>query len=82
MVASNPGSGKRLAASPVSVHDEYSKLEKVIIGLGSPYQPDKAQVAGEMHEFPFVPSGSVVHPYVSNLANQIRKCIYGDLFNF
>lgn len=39
----------------ISVDDEFSTLKKVIIGLGSPYQRDKQQVAGEMQEFPFVP---------------------------
>ena len=39
----------------ISVDDEFSTLKKVIIGLGSPYQRDKEQVAGEMQEFPFVP---------------------------
>ena len=40
---------------PVFIQDEFSKLKKVIIGLGSPYQRDKAQVSAEMQEFPFVP---------------------------
>jgi len=55
MAETNSRPEKGQSATPVSVHDEYSKLVSVIIGLGSPYQPDKAQVAGEMHEFPFLP---------------------------
>lgn len=39
----------------ISVKDEFSNLKRVIIGLGSPYQRDKGQVAVEMQEFPLVP---------------------------
>ncbi len=39
----------------LAIEDEYSKLRQVIIGLGSPYQRDKARVAAEMLEFPLVP---------------------------
>lgn len=39
----------------ISVTDEFSTLKRVIIGLGSPYQRNKAQVAAEMQEFPLVP---------------------------
>ncbi len=41
--------------SRVSINDEFSRLRQVIIGLGSPYLRDKAQVAREMAEFPLVP---------------------------
>lgn len=41
--------------SSILIHNEFSALKKVIIGLGSPYQRDKDQVASEMQEFPFVP---------------------------
>ena len=41
--------------SSIGVHDEFSTLATVIIGLGSPYQRDKQQAAIEMEEFPFVP---------------------------
>lgn len=41
--------------SRFSIQDEFSSLQRVIIGLGSPYQQDKAQVSAEMVEFPFVP---------------------------
>jgi N-dimethylarginine dimethylaminohydrolase len=37
------------------IDNEHGKLEQVIIGLGSPYQRDKAQAAREMKEFPLVP---------------------------
>jgi N-dimethylarginine dimethylaminohydrolase len=40
----------------ISIDDEFSKLQRVIIGLGSPYQTKKDQVANEMAEFPFVPN--------------------------
>ncbi|MCP4331727.1 MAG: hypothetical protein GY785_03640 [Gammaproteobacteria bacterium] len=40
----------------ISIDDEFSQLQRVIIGLGSPYQTDKTQVASEMSEFPFVPN--------------------------
>jgi N-dimethylarginine dimethylaminohydrolase len=40
----------------ISIDDEFSKLQRVIIGLGVPYQTDKDQVASEMSEFPFVPN--------------------------
>lgn len=39
----------------LAIEDEFSKLQRVIIGLGSPYQRDKARVAAEMQEFPLVP---------------------------
>ena len=39
----------------LSIDDEFSNLRQVIIGLGSPYQRDKARVAAEMAEFPLVP---------------------------
>ena len=47
--------GNRLSAA-VSVNDEFSRLERVIIGLGAPYQRDKEQVAREMAEFPLIPN--------------------------
>ena len=40
----------------ISIENEFSTLRRVIIGLGSPYQTDKEQVASEMAEFPFVPN--------------------------
>lgn len=40
----------------IDVQDEFSALRRAIIGLGSPYQRDKVQVANEMHEFPFLPN--------------------------
>jgi N-dimethylarginine dimethylaminohydrolase len=40
----------------VSVNDEFSRLERVIIGLGAPYLRDRKRVAGEMAEFPQVPN--------------------------
>lgn len=40
----------------ISIDDEFSKLQRVIIGLGSPYQTSKDQVASEMSEFPFIPN--------------------------
>ncbi len=45
----------RRDTSRIDIRDEFSELKEVIIGLGSPYQRDKAQVANEMHEFPFLP---------------------------
>ncbi len=39
----------------LDIADEFAPLEQVIIGLGSPYQRDKAQVAAEMAEYPFLP---------------------------
>ena len=42
--------------SSVSVNNEFSRLEQVIIGLGSPYLRDKEQVAREMAEFPLLPN--------------------------
>ncbi len=44
-----------LQRSTLSISDEFSTLAKVIIGLGSPYQRDKAKAATELGEFPFVP---------------------------
>jgi N-dimethylarginine dimethylaminohydrolase len=40
----------------ISINDEFSQLQRVIIGLGAPYQTNKNQVASEMAEFPFVPN--------------------------
>ena len=40
----------------LSIDDEFSKLRRVVIGLGAPYQTDKEQMASEMSEFPFVPN--------------------------
>ena len=40
----------------ISIDDEFSKLQRVIIGLGAPYQTNKTQVTGEMSEFPLVPN--------------------------
>lgn len=37
------------------IEDEFSPLRRVVIGLGSPYQRDKSQVAAEMAQFPLVP---------------------------
>ena len=39
----------------LSIEDEYSTLQQVIIGLGVPYQRDKNRVAAELQEFPLVP---------------------------
>ena len=39
----------------IAVNNEFSTLRKVILGLGTPYQRDKSQVADEMNDFPFVP---------------------------
>jgi len=39
----------------LSIQNEYAPLQRVVIGRGSPYQRDKAQVAAEMNEFPQVP---------------------------
>lgn len=39
----------------ISIEDEFSPLQRVIVGLGSPYQRDKERTAAEMREFPFVP---------------------------
>ena len=39
----------------LSIKNEFAPLKSVIIGLGSPYQRDKEQVAAEMAEFPLVP---------------------------
>jgi N-dimethylarginine dimethylaminohydrolase len=46
---------RRQGPSEVSISDEFSRLRQVIIGRGSPYQRDKAQVAREMAEFPLLP---------------------------
>ena len=40
----------------IFIDDEFSKLRRVVIGLGAPYQTDKEQMASEMSEFPFVPN--------------------------
>ena len=39
----------------LSIHNEYSRLQRVIIGLAAPYQRDKEKVAAEMAQFPLVP---------------------------
>ncbi len=39
----------------LSIQDEYSRLARVIIGRGAPYQRDKKQVAAEMAQFPLLP---------------------------
>ena len=44
-----------MSVTSLSISNEFSKLEQVIIGQGSPYLQDKAQVAAEMSEFPFIP---------------------------
>ena len=44
------------AQMDLSIHDEFSPLKKVIIGLGSPYQQDKDRAASEMAQFPMVPN--------------------------
>lgn len=45
------------ARSPIKlgINDETAPLRRVIVGLGTPYQRDKHQVASEMQEFPLVP---------------------------
>ena len=43
-------------ALPLAINDEFSTLQRVMIGLGAPYQTDKEQVANEMQEFPFIPN--------------------------
>lgn len=43
----------------LNIHDEHAPLEKVIVGLGTPYQRDKEKVAAEMAEFPFLPNTSM-----------------------
>ncbi len=40
----------------LNVIDEHAILNRVIVGLGAPYQRDKDKVAGEMQEFPFLPN--------------------------
>jgi N-dimethylarginine dimethylaminohydrolase len=44
-----------MPVTSLSISDEFSRLKQVIIGQGSPYLQDKAQVAAEMSEFPFIP---------------------------
>lgn len=39
----------------ISIQDEFSRLQRVIIGLGAPYLRDKAKVSAEITEFPFIP---------------------------
>ena len=39
----------------LSIHDEFSNLKRVIIGLGAPYLRDKDKVSAEITEFPFIP---------------------------
>ena len=39
----------------LSIHDEFSSLQRVIIGLGAPYLRDKTKVSAEIAEFPFIP---------------------------
>ncbi len=39
----------------LNIYDEFAPLRSIIIGLGAPYQRDKARVAAEMAEFPLVP---------------------------
>ena len=39
----------------ISIHDEFSSLQRVIIGLGAPYLRDKDKVSAEITEFPFIP---------------------------
>ncbi len=41
--------------SNLSIHDEFSSLQRVIIGLGAPYLRDKTKVSAEINEFPFIP---------------------------
>ncbi|MBX2869794.1 MAG: hypothetical protein KTR18_14035 [Acidiferrobacterales bacterium] len=40
---------------PIHISNEFSRLKKIIIGCGSPYQRDKEKVAREMHQFPLIP---------------------------
>jgi N-dimethylarginine dimethylaminohydrolase len=37
------------------IQDEYSRLQRVIVGLGSPYQRDRERMLAELADFPFVP---------------------------
>lgn len=39
----------------ISIEDEFSSLQSVIIGLGAPYQQDKQRVSAELREFPQLP---------------------------
>ena len=40
----------------ISITNEFSKLQQVIIGRGSPYLQDKELVADEIVQFPFIPN--------------------------
>jgi N-dimethylarginine dimethylaminohydrolase len=39
----------------IYVEDEFSRLQRVIVGLGAPYQRDRQRACVEMAEFPLVP---------------------------
>ncbi len=39
----------------LGIQNEFAPLRSIIVGLGAPYQRDKARVAAEMVEFPLVP---------------------------
>jgi N-dimethylarginine dimethylaminohydrolase len=39
----------------IRVEDEFSRLRRVIVGLGAPYQRDKQRTAIEMRDFPMLP---------------------------
>jgi N-dimethylarginine dimethylaminohydrolase len=39
----------------ISIQDEFSSLQRIIIGLGAPYLRDKDKVSAEIAEFPFIP---------------------------
>jgi N-dimethylarginine dimethylaminohydrolase len=73
-------SGK--AISSISIKNEFSRLRQVIIGQGSPYQRDKAKVAAEMSEFPFVPDTdrreevlALTYPEEEILANEYAEYV-------
>ena len=42
-------------ARELQIQNEFAPLRSIIVGLGAPYQRDKARVAAEMAEFPLVP---------------------------
>jgi N-dimethylarginine dimethylaminohydrolase len=39
----------------ISIQNEFSNLQRVIVGLGAPYLRDKGKVSAEIMEFPFIP---------------------------
>jgi N-dimethylarginine dimethylaminohydrolase len=66
----------------ISIQNEFSSLQRVIIGLGAPYLRDKDKVSAEIMEFPFIPDTprkaevlALTYPTETNLLHEYASYV-------